>query len=237
MHEPKTQAETKREPETRTRRPRVPGIIRSISPSAVAVTLSLLFGGAGFADAATGGAFLLGKANHETSQASLSDNNGTPLLLIAPHGKAPFAVNRNIQVKNLNAQYVGGLSATQLAVTGGAGVTTFDSSVSIGQSPTAVAATGALRAGLYYVSATAELSINPSDVDGACWIALSSSPDSQIAESYVPSSGDFPAAEVGAVNVAAGESLQEVCDAGGNAGSVVFGPDIIAIRVVSSSNG
>jgi len=36
----------------------------------VAVALSLLIGGAGFADAATGGTFILGKVNKETSTAS-----------------------------------------------------------------------------------------------------------------------------------------------------------------------
>jgi len=219
------------------RKPWLLGTIRSVSPSAVAVTLSLLFGGAGFADAATGGTFLLGKANHETAQSSLSDNRGTPLLLIAPPGKAPLAVNRSTQVTKLDAQYVGGLTATQLAVTGGMGVTTFDSSVAIGQSPVKVASTGPLRAGLYYVSASAEISINPSDIDGACWIARGSSPTMKLAQSYVPAQGDFPVAEVTAARVTAGDTLQEQCDAGGNTGSDVFGANIIAIRVASSSNG
>jgi hypothetical protein len=43
----------------------------------VAMTVSLLIGGAGFADAATGGKFLSGTANHETSTASLSDTRDT----------------------------------------------------------------------------------------------------------------------------------------------------------------
>ena len=41
---------------------------RSLSPAAaVAVTISLVLGGAGLADAANGGSFLLGKANKETA--------------------------------------------------------------------------------------------------------------------------------------------------------------------------
>src|SRR5215470_16632725 len=55
----------------------LPRVLRSVSPAAVAVTVSLLIGGAGFADAATGGTFLLGKANQETSTAFLSDAKGT----------------------------------------------------------------------------------------------------------------------------------------------------------------
>ena len=74
--------------------------------------MSLLIGGAGFADAATGGTFILGKANKETSTASLADSKGTALALSAPAGRAPLAVNRNVVVKNLNAQYLGGLTAT-----------------------------------------------------------------------------------------------------------------------------
>lgn len=222
---------------TRRRRPWLPRLIRPVSPLAAVAIVSLLFGGAGFADAATGGAFILGKPNSETTQSSLSDKHGTPLSLTAPRGDAPLAVNRTVQVKNLNAEYVGGFRATQLAVTGGAGVTAFDSSVSIGQTPSEVATTGSLRSGIYYVSASAELFINPSDVDGACWIALRSNPDAQIAQSYVAGQGDFPVAEVSAVRVTAGDTLQEVCDAGGNTGSSVFGPNIFAIRVVASSNG
>jgi hypothetical protein len=42
------------------------GIMRSLSPATlIAVTLALVVGGAGFADAATGGTFILGKANFE----------------------------------------------------------------------------------------------------------------------------------------------------------------------------
>jgi len=67
----------------------VPAFRRPVSPAAVAVTVSLLIGGAGFADAATSGNFLLGKANKETSTASLANSRGTPLALSAPAGKAP----------------------------------------------------------------------------------------------------------------------------------------------------
>lgn len=75
------------------RSPGLPRALRRVSPAAVAVTVSLLIGGAGFADAATGGTFILGKANKETSTASLSNSKGTPLALSAPGGKAPLDRN------------------------------------------------------------------------------------------------------------------------------------------------
>lgn len=60
------------------------GAVRSLSPAAVAVTLALAVGGAGIADAATGGAFILGRSNKETSAATLANSRGTPLALSAP---------------------------------------------------------------------------------------------------------------------------------------------------------
>jgi hypothetical protein len=54
------------------------GALRSLSPAAVAaLTLAFVIGGAGLADAATGGNFILGKANSESSTASLSNSAGT----------------------------------------------------------------------------------------------------------------------------------------------------------------
>jgi hypothetical protein len=89
---------------------------RAVSPAAViVVTMALILGGAGLAGAATGGAFLLGRSNTETSTATLSSSRWTPLSLSAPRNKTPLAVNRGVMVKNLNAQYLGGLSASALA--------------------------------------------------------------------------------------------------------------------------
>lgn len=100
------------------------GAVRSLSPAAViAVILALVVGGAGFADAATGGNFILGKANSENSTASLSNSRGTPLKLSAPANVAPLAVNGPAMVANLNANYLGGLSASDLQPTGGDGFT------------------------------------------------------------------------------------------------------------------
>lgn len=69
------------------RRP-VRAALHSLSPSAIAVTFALLFGGAGFADAANGGNFLLGKTNTETATATLSNTKGIPLSLSAIRIKA-----------------------------------------------------------------------------------------------------------------------------------------------------
>ncbi|HYK30685.1 MAG TPA: hypothetical protein VEV63_01950 [Streptosporangiaceae bacterium] len=206
-----------------------------ISPAAVAVALSLLIGGAGFADAATGGTFILGKVNKETSTASLADSKGIPLALSAPAGKAPLAVNRDRMVKNLNSQYLGGLTATALAETGGEGFTRpTGQDTPIGTVPTAVASTGKLPAGTYYVSATAYLSVPTHDVTAACWIAKASAPSNRfnLGAGLV---GDYTVAETAAVNVSSGDALQEMCDTGGT-GSIAVDAGIVAIRVLSSSH-
>ena len=210
--------------------------LRSLSPAAVAAAASLLIGGAGLADAATGGTFILGKANHETSTASLADTKGTPLALSAPAGKAPLAVNRKAMVKNLNAQYVGGMSATGLAVTGGEGFTTQGTNTGISNTPTAVAGTGKLRAGTYYVTATAELNVATGDGFGLCYIAKGSAATVEINEGGALQEGTFTVAETAAVRVTSGATLQETCQTNGNHGSTAGDAGIIAIRVLSSSH-
>ena len=87
------------------------------------MTVALIIAAAGFADAATGGKFLLGKTNTDNATSILSDSTGIPLALSAPSGKSPFSVNSTTQVNRLNAQYVGGDSASQLRSTGGVGIT------------------------------------------------------------------------------------------------------------------
>ena len=97
--------------------------LRSLGPATVAVTVALIIGAAGFADAATGGNFLLGRTNTDNATSILSDTTGIPLALSAPSGKSPLSVNSTTQVNRLNAQYVGGDSASQLQSTGGVGIT------------------------------------------------------------------------------------------------------------------
>lgn len=93
-----------------------------------------------------------------------------------------------------------------------------------------VASTGKLPAGIYYVSATAYLSVAPGDVTAACWIAKASAPNDQFSLG-VGLAGDYTVAETAAMNVSAGGTLQETCDTGGS-GSVAVDAGIIAIRVL-----
>ena len=213
-----------------------PGFVRSVSPAAVAVTVSLLIGGAGFADAATGGAFILGKANKETTTASLSDSRGTPLALSAPAGKAPLTVSRAVLVKNLNAQYLGGLTATGLAVTGGEGFTPPATNTPISMTANdVVASTGKLPAGTYYVTATATLQVQNGDMGADCAIEKGSAPATPITVGGGPQ-GNYSVAETAAVTVAAGDTLLEKCVTFGNNGSVAYDAGVLAIRVLSSSH-
>ena len=209
------------------------GIMRSLSPATViAVTLVLVLGGAGFADAATGGTFILGKANHETTTASLSDSKGTPLSLSAPANTAPLAVSGNAMVANLNANYLGGLSATDVQPTGGDGFTSVNNVTALGSSAVVVASTGTLPAGTYYVTATALVSSSSGEV--YCYIAKGSNPSGLLSFSTGPSQPSFQAAATVAASVTAGDTLQELCDAPGGSGSADYSA-ITAIRILSSS--
>ena len=209
--------------------------LRSVSPGAAVIAVSLLIGGAGFADAATGGMFILGKANSETTTASLTDSKGTPLALSGPAGKAPLAVNRNVMVKNLNAQYLGGVTATGLAVTGGEGVTAPGTNLTISAAAEVVAGTGKLPAGTYYVTATADLSVASGDSFGMCWIAKGSAPTvNKYNEGTVGQESFSTVAETAAVKARAGDTLDEVCQTNGTNGSVAQDDGLIAIRILSS---
>jgi hypothetical protein len=210
------------------------GALRSLSPAAVAVTLALAVGGAGIADAATGGAFILGHANKETSAATLANSRGTPLALSAPAGRPPLAVNRKALVKNLNAQYVGGLGAVQLQSTGGFGVV---KSVPLTTTVVPVVQTGALPRGVYYVNASAFMIVGTGGGGAACWIQVrgGTSPDYQ---SATQAEGKVSAAETSAVLVPAGGRVQEWCSVfNASSGSRVQQAEITAIRILSSSPG
>jgi hypothetical protein len=202
---------------------------------AIAVTLALALGGTGIADAATGGNFVLGRANRESSTASLASSRGAPLSLSAPAGTAPLAVNRKALVKNLNAQYTGGLTAGQLRATGGDGFTSPGTVTRIDQSGELVAATGHLPAGTYYVTAAAEVDIAGGDVFGLCYIAKGSDPRTMIQAGSSDREGIDQLAETAAVSVAAGDTVQEWCKTRDFNGSTTLDTGIIAIRILSSS--
>jgi hypothetical protein len=205
------------------------GAVRSLSPAAITITVALIVGGAGFADAATGGNFILGTANHEEATASLTDSKGTPLSLSAPANVAPLAVNGKAMVANLNANYLGGLSASDMQSTGGDGFTSVDNVTPLSNSPTVVATTGPLAAGTYYVTATAL--VTPGSA--SCYVAKGSSPQEQL--SFSTGSPDVPVvqdAATVAVSLAVRDTLQELCY--GAQASAEYSA-ITAIRILSSS--
>lgn len=133
--------------------------VRSVSPAAVAVTVALLIGAGGFADAATGGNFILGKANTATSVTTLSNTKGTALSLSAPSGKAPLTVSNSVQVPKLNASLVDGHPATAF-VTGSGQVTHVAATVPYGNTVTVnlpTALSGQYKLSLVCSSSFAEL--------------------------------------------------------------------------------
>lgn len=210
------------------------GAVRSLSPAAVAVALALGVGGAGIADAATGGAFILGRANQETSPATLTNTRGTPLALSAPAGRPPLAVNRRALVKNLNAQFVGGLGAAQLQSTGGFGVAR---STPIRATPAPVVGTGDLPAGVYYVNANAYMLIGTGGQGGFCWIQVRGGTGDY--QSATDAEGGISAAETTAVFLPHGGRLEEWCGTfkTSSSPSVAQYAAITAIRILSSSPG
>jgi len=213
-------------------------ILRSLSPSTVAaLVLVLVLGGAGGAGAANGGSFLLGKANAETAKASLSNSQGTPLALSAPPGKAPLAVSRNTLVKNLNAEYLGGLSSTQLQATGGAGFSPLGASDPIDSHGEIVASTGSLPAGTYYVIATAWVGLGQGDTEAACYLIKGSDPGTFIAGSGAQQGTQIPAATTAILAIGASDTFQEKCFTDGDHGSGANDAGVLAIRILSSSPG
>jgi len=82
--------------------------MRRPSPAMLVAVTALVVAMSGTAVAATGGAFILGKANKATSVTSLTNSAGTALALSAPGGKPPLTVSNSTQVGNLNASYLDG---------------------------------------------------------------------------------------------------------------------------------
>ncbi len=212
--------------------------VRSLrSGAAIVLALFLLLGGLGVADAATGGSFILGRTNHESSTASLVTSRGTPLSLSAPKDKAPLAVNRSTEVKNLNAEYVGGLSATALRPSGGDGFAAPASDVALPPlAQVEVANTGSLAAGTYYVTASAELDLATGDPFGGCVVTLNHNLNNYLQAGDESGGPRISVAETLAVAVPSKGSLQEYCGiSGSNSGSFVDDAGLTSIRILSSS--
>ena len=75
--------------------------------------------GSGTAYAATGGTFILGKANSAGATTTLSNANGTALSLSSKSGTPSLKVNRTTKVPNLNADLVDGLDSGSFALASG----------------------------------------------------------------------------------------------------------------------
>jgi hypothetical protein len=87
--------------------------------SFVAGAVVALVLGSGTAVAATGGKFILGKSNAETTTSKLTNPRGTALSLASKSGTAPLAVNSATKVTNLNSDRLDGLSSESFARTTG----------------------------------------------------------------------------------------------------------------------
>jgi hypothetical protein len=206
-------------------------VLRSVGPAAVAVTVALVIGAAGFADAATGANFLLGRNNTDNATSILRDSTGIPLALSAPAGKSPLSVTNSTQVNRLNAQYVGGDSASQLQSTGGVGITAAAADVPLTDAYEPVASTGSLPAGTYYVSATALLYTN-GDEPAYCEIGTA-----RVTNYGGGANADYAqAAETLVATVPPGTVLAESC-VGDGTGQYVYNAAIMAIRINSNRLG
>jgi hypothetical protein len=85
--------------------------MRRPSPAVVIATGALFIALSGTAYAATGGTFILGKANTAKAVSSLTNSAGTALSLSSKAGTPPLTVSNGVQVPNLNASAVDGFSA------------------------------------------------------------------------------------------------------------------------------
>lgn len=139
-------------------------------------------GGLGVAAAANGGSLALGKHNHATKMTTLANSKGTALALKAGKGKPALSVNTKAEVKRLNAAEVDGSTAAQLKTAGSGVITNYGPGTGqfLVQAPSAVASTGKLAAGTYYVTASVVVQIPPSD-SALCEVSSASSIDSDTA--------------------------------------------------------
>ncbi len=89
-------------------------MIRSTTTFAMGAIVALVLG-TGTAYAATGGKFILGRANAASSTTTLSNSTGTALTLNSKAGQPSLRVNRNTKVPNLNADLLDGVDSGSLA--------------------------------------------------------------------------------------------------------------------------
>lgn len=83
--------------------------MRRPSPATAISPVALVFAMSGTAVAATGGDFILGKANTASSASSLTNTKGTALSLSSSATAPPLKVSNSVQVPKLNASELGGI--------------------------------------------------------------------------------------------------------------------------------
>jgi hypothetical protein len=81
--------------------------------------IATLIIGSGTAYAATGGNFILGKANAAGTTTSLKNPNGTALTLTSRPGTPALRVSNGVKVPQLNADKLDGRDSSQFALTSG----------------------------------------------------------------------------------------------------------------------
>jgi hypothetical protein len=86
--------------------------MRRPSPATLIALVALFFSMSGVAYAATGGNFILGKANSAKAVTSLTNKNGTALSLSSAAADPPLTVGNSVQVPNLNASELDGESSS-----------------------------------------------------------------------------------------------------------------------------
>jgi hypothetical protein len=89
------------------------------SPATAISLVALVFAMSGTAYAATGGDFILGKANTATSVTSLTNSKGTALSLSASPATPPLKVSNSVQVPSLNASELDGDTSSAFLPTNG----------------------------------------------------------------------------------------------------------------------
>jgi len=137
-------------------------------------------------------------------------------------------------VKNLNAQFTGGLSAAQLQTTGGHDFRLPNSDIPIDGNPKVIVSTNPLPAGIYFVTATALLNVASGDIGGFCIIRKGSDSATAFSEGGATQTGIVQAAETMTTSISAGDNYEEDCFDTGGIPSTVVGAGITAVRILGN---
>ena len=96
--------------------------MRRPTPATAIALVALFFSMSGVAYAATGGTFVLGKANSAKTVTSLANKKGTALSLSSDAADPPLTVSNGVQVPNLNASELDGESSSAFLPANGTSV-------------------------------------------------------------------------------------------------------------------